>query len=720
MRYRPPDLESALAVLTDPRTARRTLHWGRNYVYLAELETADGPLQVVVKQFRNDDLRARLQRRYRGSKAERSWRAARAMSEAGISTPDPVIWIESVAAAGPSFFVTRHVDGVFELRQLFRAIEAGRERELLPTIDPRMLLSEVGRTVRRLHDAGFLHRDLSMGNLLVEDRGDGSPKERFRIHVVDLNRARRCRRPGILRRLRELSRLPVGGGGLRRALLGGYGGPSLATSDVAWALLAAQQRAFLWKVVWKARLRRLSKRAADLVRSRRPHPHIPPPAAGAPRRERSVWDELSDQPHQHAGRLAKAAVRLADSGTHLRALAAAAAAAPRIWRRYRQLRRSLHASPAPLAGCGVGLRPWPEAPEALLEAVEQLGVGPLLVRLHPWEADHAEEERLARELAARGHELTFALPQTRELVRDRPRWRAKVDELGERFLPYGNRFQLGQAINRSKWGVWTYQEYADLAAEAAAILRRKGEVELLGPAVIDFELHATAAVLNLKGLGLEFDVVSSLLYVDRRGAPERTQLGFDTVDKVVLLKAIADTARNATGRCWITEVNWPLAEGPHAPAGRAVAVDEERQADYLARYYLLALGSGCVERVFWWQLVARGYGLVDPAGGELRRRPSFRALRALARLTRDGRATAPLPAPPGVHLLPIAWRGEEERLLVAWCDRGEARLELTAPPAGACDRDGEPLPAPGRRLTVGGSPLYLRFRGELPGIVTAA
>ncbi len=134
-----------------------------------------------------------------------------------------------------------------------------------------------------------------------------------------------------------------------------------------------------------------------------------------------------------------------------------------------------------------------------------------------------------------------------------------------------------------------------------------------GPPVIDFEYHVTAAVLNLKRAGFRFDAVSALLYVDRRGAPENRQAGLDTVAKVLLLKAIAETARNAAGRCWITEVNWPLREGPHSPAGRDVSVDEETQADYLVRYYLLALGTGLVERVFWWQVVARGYGLVDPA-----------------------------------------------------------------------------------------------------------
>ena len=132
---------------------------------------------------------------------------------------------------------------------------------------------------------------------------------------------------------------------------------------------------------------------------------------------------------------------------------------------------------------------------------------------------------------------------------------------------------------------------------------------------------------------LAFDGLASLLYVDRRGAPENRQLGFDTEGKVRLLAAIAGTARLVVSdRQWISEVNWPLREGPHSPAGKSVAVDEEAQADFLVRYFLLAAGTGRVERIDWWQLVAKGYGLCDPqADGSLRERPAFRAFATLIR-----------------------------------------------------------------------------------------
>ena len=232
--------------------------------------------------------------------------------------------------------------------------------------------------------------------------------------------------------------------------------------------------------------------------------------------------------------------------------------------------------------------------------------------------------------------------------------------------------------------------------------------------MIDFEYHVTAAVLNLAGLGLRFDGVSALLYVDRRGAPENRQAGLDTEGKVTLLKAIADTARNADGRVYLTEVNWPLREGPHSPAGRAVSVGEEEQADYLVRYYLAALGTGLVERVFWWQIVAKGYGLVDPGEGgrELRRRPSFFALKTLAAQLGGAtlEAVLPVPAPARLHLFR---RADGGRVAVGWSAGEPAMVELPAPAAAVVGRDGGELPIPhgagGTMVTVDSAPRYFHL-----------
>jgi hypothetical protein len=426
----------------------------------------------------------------------------------------------------------------------------------------------------------------------------------------------------------------------------------------------------------------------------------PPP--GATTRDRAVWDPLSDQPHHHATPLQKLGVRLADLGDHSRTIASALWHLPGVVRET----RALLASPPCLHfdGFGVAVRPH-DNPEVLLEALAGLACRHVLLRVHPWEDDHDAEVELAAAVAASGSSLLVALPQNRELVRDRARWRAKVEELAERLGPYASAFQLGQAINRSKWGVWTLGEYLDLAADAAAILRaRCPGAQICGPGVIDFEPHLAIAAVNRKHEGLHFDALASLLYVDRRGAPEATQLGYDTAGKAAFVRAIAQTSRSCAPASWITEVNWPLREGPYSPAGRSVSVDEETQANYLARYFLLA--QPFAERIYWWQLVAKGYGLCEPvAGGALRRRASYHALATLVRQSAGAQRVATLVegAARGV-----VWRHPNGTEVVAgWSTAGPATLPLPRPTVNLVSRDGADSGSGGAAsLEVGAAVVY--------------
>jgi tRNA A-37 threonylcarbamoyl transferase component Bud32 len=700
-----PGLGAAEAArLADPASSVATIHWGRNYLYAAELQTASETLPVVVKQFSNQGLWRRLERRLRGSKAARSWRVAGELLRAGLATPEPLMWIESELADGPSFFVARRLEAAVEVRHFFRRLNGEPDAAPFPEVDDAIFLARLGGLARRLHDAGIVYRDLSMGNILAVGGNGGEPA----LFLVDVNRARTGRRPGVLTRTRDMCRLPVLAATHRAAYLGGYWGAAPSRWSFRSWFFDLSVRGYIAKHALKRRLRGLRLRRRHSSGGSH-HPHIPPAAAGAAARDKVVWDHLSDQPHQHAGKLEKAAIRFRDAPSHLRDAATVAAAMGPVWRRYRELKATRPLAPRPFSGIGLALRPWPADPEAQLREIAELGVGPVLLRLHPWEDRHDDEERLAAALAAAGHELTFAIPQTRELVRDRGRWRAAVAELADRFSPYGRRFQVGQAVNRSKWGIWTHDEYLDLYLEAAEILRRRSGVEVMGPAVIDFEFQSLMALVNRRRPGLRFDIVSSLLYVDRRGAPENRQLGLDTADKVTLLRAIADTGRCSTGRCWITEVNWPLWEGPHSPAGKSVSVGEEEQADYLVRYYLLALGTGLVERVFWWRLIARGYGLIAPeADGALRRRPSFLALRTLIAELEGATLHGPLPAPTGARLYRFTARDGE--LVVGWSLDGGVRATLPRPAIRALSRDGAALPpTSASEVTLGPSPTYFRL-----------
>ena len=689
----------ALAALVDIRSAESTLHWGRNHLYTVRCgQGVDAP-RFVVKEFRHSTWRRRLQRRWRGDKALLSWNAARAALAAGIPTPEPVLVALSDAPGGPSYFVTRFAEGRIEARTLLREVRSGEYRHFAPG-QAEGFVRASARLARRMHDGGIRHRDFSMGNLLLRFDGGDEPD----IVLVDLNRARVGKPLGTLDRLRDLCRLEIANSGLRRLFLDAYyGGPPPA----GWrALYETLSRSFMAKNPLKKKLR--APFAAVLRHfqpAKKPPPHLVPAGEGTPLREAVVWDPLTEQPFHHAGRARRHWERLKD----LPALGAEAwavtLALPRV--------RSAHRTPREAGFCGrigIGLAHGTPLDPSLLAHLQQCGTRRVFLRLNAWE-DFAAPEALAKELRRRGFDLAFGVAQNRDLVRDPMLWDAAVEVIASRFLPLGRTVQLGQAVNRSKWGCWTRQEYLSLARRAAAILRKADPgVLLLGPAVIDFEPLALLGALSLDAGPLAFDAVSCLLYVDRRGAPENVQFGLDLQGKVRWFDAIARASRHAKGgRLWITETNWPLRTGPHSPAGRGVAVDEEAQADYLARYMVLALATSAVERVYWWQLAARGYGLLDVLpDGTLRPRPAFRAFRALACVLEVTDRVEEIAAPPGARVIRLT--GPRGAVLAAWSPGGSTTMPPPAAMPRAWGRDGEPMPLD-RALILGPSVHYFAGGG---------
>jgi hypothetical protein len=313
-----------------------------------------------------------------------------------------------------------------------------------------------------------------------------------------------------------------------------------------------------------------------------------------------------------------------------------------------------------------------------------------------------------------GVELTFTLLQDRATVNDPRCWGAFVHEAADCFGELAPTFQVGHAINRKKWGIWHPDEYVRLLEATAPVRERFPACGWIGPPVIDFEYYFTAS--HLAGpRPFDFDGIAALLYVDRRGAPDKTQYGhFDLCRKIVLLRAVVQCSGHPDVPIHLTEFNWPLlGSGKHSPAGEHVQTDEAGQARYLALYFLTAAATGHVASAFWWQLVARGYGLLDEDDAWSERR-SFRALRTLLARTR-GRTVRRLPA----SLRPLRGfllEGEGRTDAVLYTASGEARLDPALPVEHADDLVGAPLPAGG--LTVGPDPIYVSLGAADPASVT--
>jgi hypothetical protein len=619
------------------------------------------------------------------------------MTAAGVATPEPILLVESDLPDGPSFFVTRRVGAALEVRQFFRRLE-GREMPAFPEVEG-PFLEQLGLFCRSLHDAGIWYRDLSMGNVLVQP-GDGG---RLEMLVVDCNRARVGARLGVVRRSRDICRFPIVERYHRAAFLRGYWGTVPSRLDPRWWLFTASVRGYLLKHALKNRLRAVS---LSRFMRRSHHDHIPAAPADAAPRNKAVWIACP------TSRISTpAAGRSSPSASPTRPSTRA------IWRwwpdRCRgvaeipQTPAGLYSTPAPFGGLGICLRPHRPTPT------------PCSTRGGRWACAGCwcasiRGRTITRRGAAgaswrRGRRSASRCRRTASWCR--PGALAGGDREHRKGLP-----AYGAA---SRWAGTEPQQVGslDLRRRDCALSRRGRDlapdrtVELMARrSSTSSSTRPWRSSIGRSRAALRHPVEPALR--DRRGAPENRQLGLDTVDKVVLLRAIAELGRASTERCWITEMNWPLSEGPHSPAGRSVSVDEDSQASFLVRYDLLTLGTGLVERVYWWQLVARGYGLmVAGADGSLTARPGYHALRELNRRLDGAIFHGPLPAPAGAYLYRFT-RGDDEAV-VGWSLDEPIETELPRPPDAAFDRDGAVMSArPGRRVTLGPSPTYFELGGR--------
>jgi tRNA A-37 threonylcarbamoyl transferase component Bud32 len=114
--------------------------------------------------------------------ARREWRAMVRMRAAGLPVPAPIAHVR--VASGEHVVVMEWIDAA----PLAAALGDPPQR--------RSLLAALGALVRRLHEAGWVHRDLHRENVLVARTG---------LVLIDLQAARRSRAEGA--RVRDLGRL---------------------------------------------------------------------------------------------------------------------------------------------------------------------------------------------------------------------------------------------------------------------------------------------------------------------------------------------------------------------------------------------------------------------------------------------------------------------------------------------------------------------------------
>ena len=633
-RYRHPDTLACLAELPKllASAEAREVASGRNRHVLVELPVAGGVERVMVKAFGRQPWLRDLRDRQRGSKARRTWLAASHLGRNGVGTPRPVGYLERWEGSRlrESYFVAAWQEGAETFGDAL--LELYHER---PRCEPFMeLLDVVAQGARAMHAAGFLHNDLGNQNVLLQR--DGESWREFQL--VDLNRGRVKGSLGLRERARDLSRLNLPSH-LLRLFIGMYWHGEPPAALLRWErvyrwLYSLHSRTRPWRHPIREARRRREERLSER-RERRGERRRAYPAA----RDMWVWDERSGQPI--AAVLREERLRLYPASRYARVIADTLRAAPRVWREYRSLRQLAFKEPVAVAGrVGMAVNPTPATVERELALLAGLGTIPAFVRFYHHEDAQQRRFRadVVRALRRNGHRVAIALVQDRRAVLDAGAWREFAGSVLQDVGELVDTVEIGHNINRAKWGIWDFKDLRALYAPLADLQARFPSVRFAGPAAIDFEYPFVVCALRDWPAQAPLAALSHHLYVDRRGAPENCQAGFCSWDKFTILRAIARSSGRCADRVIVSEVNWALAgTGVYSPVGAPYelpgtapggdGVTEEEYGDYMLRYLCLAVGSGMVDRVYWWRLRSHGFGLVDDRDGEAwRSRPAYAIL----------------------------------------------------------------------------------------------
>ena len=239
-----------------------------------------------------------------------------------------------------------------------------------------------------------------------------------------------------------------------------------------------------------------------------------------------IWDEKSGQ--------AISSMKSRERNTyiplrkHLKAVWGVARSGLKTYSNFKRIRDRAFQTDVDMAGrIGMHVQLTRDRADREIRHMQDLGLTRLFVRFYHHESEEEWGHALKKihDLHEMSFQIAICLVQDRNAVINPDSWLSFAKRILGDVKGQVDLVQLGQAINRVKWGVWTYAEYEALVRPVLDLKKDYPAMRFVGPSMIDFEYyHMVAALDSSHG----FDGLSHLLYVDRRGAPENEQSGFDS------------------------------------------------------------------------------------------------------------------------------------------------------------------------------------------------
>ncbi|NLK66707.1 MAG: hypothetical protein GX282_04445 [Campylobacteraceae bacterium] len=346
-------------------------------------------------------------------------------------------------------------------------------------------------------------------------------------------------------------------------------------------------------------------------------------------KEPFVWDSYSDQPHVIKDKNFKKNAREKHAFDYLKMLLSSLFILPLAFVLMRFFRGNLKVKNSEFYGIGVNLDK-DDGKNTQQNLVQELGVKNLLIRVPLWDTRNLDKYvEFAKSFGDKN--IMINIMQDRENIENHELLKTNLEQIFTKFDGICSEFQVGSTINRLKWGFFAPAEYLEFYKVAQDLRDEKfPHFKLIGPSVIDFEYHYNVSTMfNFQKI--KFDKISALLYVDRRGDPANYQYRFFNLkSKIDLLFALTKLSPKCANEIYITETNYPLANtAPYAPTSEKECVTIEKYTEFMVKYHQIAKKSGKIKKVYWHQLIAPGYGLVDNRDGKIVKMPQFYAYKKM-------------------------------------------------------------------------------------------
>lgn len=661
------------------RTANEgVLSEGRHRVVVIPFERDGQELKIAVKAF---GKQSQWKDRYdfkKGSKAERSFRSARFLKDHDVGTPEPIAYFDcwNGSRLMESFFLSAYVESLTSFKGALLSLYRKNG-------DCRFIVERcrhIALAIRDMHDAGFWHRDLGNQNMEFQIDGDGEWGE---VQFIDLNRGRIKDELSAKERAQDFSRIRLPSAFLDVLVRIYWGGDP--PQEFVREMARRRRRFERWERSrkWRHPFRKGSRGPDG------DYPEV---------QDIWIWDRESAQAAITMERYERK--RHYPRGRHAKVAGAVLKSGRKIWREYKKQLPLAYANRVELKGrFGMALESTELDFDRQFELLDELSGMPVLLRFchHEgrarWQAGIAQVKRLKDA----GRDVMIAMVQDRRAVKEPESWAGFLKFVLGEVSEMVTQVEICHAMNRMKWGVHGPDDQLRLLEPVVELQKQYPEIIFTGPACIDFEYHYVLSALEGAPDGLRYGALSHHLYVDRRGAPENFQGKFSTLEKCALLRAIAKVMPQCDDRVVISEVNWPL-EGtgvwspvtatyndPDTPE-HPLSVSEFDYGVFMLRYLVIAVCSGFVEQVYWWRLVAHGFGLVDERAGDGRKkrggfsilvderspegwreRPAFAMLRTF--LKELGEATFVERLELGREVYALRFKKDGGQVTLMWCNR---------------------------------------------------